>query len=130
MTATSFASPVDVRRYGEYRIVRDPDAPRPLYRFDGRIRSDGSTPFAPEVGRYHLYSGWFCPWAQRVVITRCLAGLEQVITLSYVDDRRDARGWAFRSTRGPDPVNGFALLRQAYDATEPGARALNTGRAA
>jgi len=115
-----YASPVDTEAHGEYRIVRDPDDPRPLYRFDGRIRSDGSTPFAPEAGRYHLYSGWFCPWAQRVVITRSLANLDDVISLSYVDGRRDGRGWAFRQPNGPDPVNGFTLLRQAYDATEPG----------
>ena len=40
--------------------------------------------------------------------------------MSYVDDARDGRGWAFRETHGPDPVNGFTLLRQAYEATEPG----------
>lgn len=118
--ALLFASPVDTAIHGEYRIVQDPDDPRPVYRFDGRIRADGSTPFAPEAGRYHLYSGWFCPWAQRVVITRSLAGLEVVISLSYVDGRRDGSGWAFRKPYGPDPVNGFTLLRQAYDATEAG----------
>src|SRR6187549_1899703 len=118
MTSPAFASPVDIDTFGEYRIDRDD--PRPLYRFDGRISTDGSTPFAAEAGRYHIYSGWFCPWAQRVVITRSLAGLEHVVSLSYVDNRRDARGWGFRETYGPDPVNGFTLLRDAYDATEPG----------
>ncbi len=115
-----FASPVDVARYGEYRITRDPGDPRPLYRFEGRISNDGSTPFAAEAGRYHLYAGWFCPWAQRVTIAHALAGLQDVISVSYVDNARDARGWAFRETNGADPVNGFALLREAYDATEPG----------
>ncbi len=122
MTTTDtviFASPVDTAVHGDYRIVRNPDDPRPLYRFDGRIRADGSTPFAPDAGRYHIYSGWFCPWAQRVVITRSLSRLEDVISLSYVDGRRDGRGWAFRQPYGPDPVNAFPLLRQAYDATEP-----------
>jgi putative glutathione S-transferase len=35
---------------------------------------------------------------------------------------RLGRGWAFREGPGHslDPVNGFALLREAYDATEPG----------
>lgn len=109
-----YASPVDTATFGEYRIVRDPDDPRPLYRFRGRV------PEGTEPGRYHLYSGWFCPWAQRVVITRTLAGLEDVVSLSYVDQHRDARGWAFREANGPDRVNGFTLLREAYDATEPG----------
>ena len=53
---------------------------------------------------------------------RELLGLQDVISLSAVDPVRDGRGWAFRSGDGygPDPVNGFALLREAYEATEPG----------
>ena len=46
--------------------------------------------------------------------------LDDVVSLSYVDDVRDARGWAFRERRGPDLVNGFTFLAQAYEATEPG----------
>jgi putative glutathione S-transferase len=106
--------------YGEYRIRRDPGDPRPLYRFTGRITEDGSSGFRAEAGRYHIYAGWFCPWAQRVTIQHALHGLAQVVTVSYVDGTRDARGRAFRETHGPDPVNGFTLLRQAYEATEPG----------
>jgi len=44
------------------------------------------------------------------------------VSLSYVDDVRDGRGWAFRERRGGDPVNGFTLLAGAYEATEPGYR--------
>ena len=121
MTApTPDASPVDTARFGDYRIERRPDDPRPLYRFDGRVRADGTTAFAATAGRYHIYSGWFCPWAQRVTIVHALARLEGVVSVSYVDGRRDGRGWAFRGLTGPDPVNGFTLLREAYDATEPG----------
>ena len=56
----------------------------------------------------------------RVTIQLALNGLEDVVTVSYVDDRRDGRGWGFRAGRGTDPVNGFTLLRDAYEATEPG----------
>jgi len=51
-----------------------------------------------------------------------LLGLEDVVSLSVVDPIRDGRGWAFRDGPGygPDPVNGFTLIREAYDATEPG----------
>jgi len=115
-----YATPVDTDTFGEYRIVQDASDPRPLYRFEGRISTDGSTSFRAEPARYHVYSGWFCPWAQRVVITRNLAGLEDIVSLSYVDGRRDGRGWAFREANGPDPVNGFTLLRDAYEATERG----------
>jgi glutathionyl-hydroquinone reductase len=127
---TSYASPVDVARYGPYRINQAAGDPRPLYRFTGRLVGTGpdrisptdTTPpqFVAEPGRYHLYSGWFCPWAQRSTLVIAIAGLGEAVSVSYVDGARDARGWAFRETNGPDPVNGFTLLRQAYDATEAG----------
>lgn len=119
-TIAQFASPVDVARYGEYRIVRPPGDERPIYRFNSRVTANGSSGFRAEPGRYHLYAGWFCPWSHRVTIQRALNGLEDVVSVSYLDDRRDARGWAFRERYGPDPVNGFTLLRDAYEATEPG----------
>lgn len=114
------ATPADARVHGEYRINRRPDDPRPLYRFTDRISDNGPAGFTPRAGRYHVYGGWFCPWSQRVTITRALANLDHVITVSYVDNVRDGRGWAFREQYGPDPVNGFVLLRQAYEATEEG----------
>ena len=79
-------------------------------------------PPPPPPGRYHLYISWACPWAHRSAIVRELLGLGDVISLSAVDPIRDGRGWAFREGPGYslDPVNGFALLREAYDATEPG----------
>ena len=119
-TGDRFASPVDTDRYGTYAVPQRPDDPRPLYRFTGRLTADGSGPFPAVPGRYHLYAGWFCPWAQRVVLEIAVNGLQDVIGVSYVDDARDGRGWAFRETHGPDPVNGFTLLRDAYEVTEPG----------
>ncbi len=127
------ASPVDFAvfgDYGDFRPKRQPapadakpgDFVRAAYPFQGRITADGSSGFAAEPGRYHLYISWACPWAHRSAIVRELLGLQDVISLSAVDPVRDGRGWAFRSGDGysPDPVNGFALLREAYEATEPG----------
>ncbi len=125
-TDPRYASPADLERYGAYRIVRDPDDARPLYRFTGRVVSpgagieDGPGRYVAAPGRFHLYSGWFCPWAQRSTLVIALAGLQDAVSVSYVDGARDARGWGFRESNGADPVNGFTLLRQAYDATEPG----------
>jgi putative glutathione S-transferase len=120
----AYASPVDFEAHGQYGAGRgfDPGQAwqRPRYPFRGRITADGSGDFAAEPGRYHLYIAWGCPWAQRTAIVRALMGLEQVVSLSYVDDERDGRGWAFRARRGADPVNGFTLLAEAYEATEPG----------
>ncbi len=124
MTTPAYASPVDYDRYGHYGQGRGFDAgqsfQRPRYKFQGRMTADGSSGYRAEPGRYHLYIAWGCPWAQRTAIVRKLMGLEDVVSLSYVDDERDGRGWAFRARRGADPVNGFALLAEAYEATEPG----------
>ncbi|MBO0774822.1 MAG: glutathione S-transferase family protein [Actinobacteria bacterium] len=127
MTSTAaVASPVDFERYGEYSVKAparaDGSFARPRYRFQDRITADGSSGYPAEPGRYHLYVSLACPWAHRSVIVRSLLGLEDVISLSVVDPVRDGRGWAFRDGPGcsPDPVNGFTLLREAYEATEPG----------
>jgi glutathionyl-hydroquinone reductase len=97
---------------------------RQASRFRDRVTADGSSGFRAEPGRYHLYVSLACPWAHRSIIVRRLKGLEDVISMSVVDPVRDERGWAFRAGRGhgPDPVNGFALLAEAYTASDPGWR--------
>jgi putative glutathione S-transferase len=44
--------------------------------------------------------------------------------MTVVDPIRDDRGWAFRDApgQGPDPVNGFTYLAEAYSATDPAYR--------
>jgi glutathionyl-hydroquinone reductase len=127
---TAGASPVDFAAYGDYggrpkaaaKHEKPAEFSRPAYPFQGRITADGSSGYPAEAGRYHLYISWACPWAQRTAIVRKLLGLADVISLSVVDPVRDGRGWAFREGpgHGLDPVNGFAFLREAYEATEPG----------
>ncbi len=87
--------------------------------FRNWVRADGSTEFPPEAGRYHLYVSLACPWASRAVIYRKLKGLEEAIPMTVVDPVRDARGWRFLE-EGPDPVNGFGYLSEAYLKTDPG----------
>ncbi|MFE3197753.1 glutathione S-transferase C-terminal domain-containing protein [Embleya sp. NPDC059237] len=110
-TQLGYASPVDVDRYGPY------SATNPEYPFVGAI---GDAEFPAEAGRYHVYLAHGCPWAHIVAIVRHARGLTGIVGASYVDEERDARGWAFRERFGPDPVNGFTLLREAYEATVPG----------
>src|ERR1700716_3507776 len=127
------ASPVDFETFGDYgdfkrkqpaqaAVPKPGEFVRPAYPFQGRITADGSSGYPAVPGRYHLYISWACPWAHRSAIVRQLLGLEDVISLSAVDPIRDGRGWAFREGPGHslDLVNGFALLREAYEATEPG----------
>src|ERR1700746_2557064 len=133
MTTTQHgASAVDFANYGDYgdylaKRARPAAAKageffRAAYPFQGRITADGSSGYLAEAGRYHLYISWACPWAHRTAIVRQLLGLQEVISLSAVDPVREGRGWAFRQGPGHslDPVNGFSLLREAYEATEPG----------
>jgi glutathionyl-hydroquinone reductase len=124
MTAGGYAGPLDLERYGPYGVdegfAGGKNFERPRYPFRARLSADGSSGFRAEPGRYHLYIAPSCPWAQRAAIVRKLKGLEDIVSLSVVDDDRDGRGWAFRARRGADPVNGFQFLRQAYEATEPG----------
>jgi putative glutathione S-transferase len=97
------------------RFVRQGDA------FRDWVRADGSTAFAPEFGRYHLYVSYACPWAHRTIIVRKLKGLEDAIGMSVVDPIRDELGWAFREvdeTTTGDPINGFGYLAEAYMATD------------
>jgi glutathionyl-hydroquinone reductase len=125
-TAATVASPVDFETYGDYSVKARPGADgafvRPVYRFADRVSADGATGYPAEAGRYHLYISLACPWAHRSAIVRALLGLVDVVSMSVVDPLRDGRGWAFRDGPGytPDPVNGFTLLREAYEASEPG----------
>jgi glutathionyl-hydroquinone reductase len=89
------------------------------------VRRDGTTPYAPEPNRYHLYVSLACPWACRTLIVRSLKRLDDVVGFTVVDPlRTDEEGWAFRDVPGctPDPVNGFRFLKEAYVATRPGFR--------
>ena len=123
MDFAAFGDYGDFRRKQTASAARQPgEFVRPAYPFRGRITADGSSGYPAVPGRYHLYISWACPWAHRTAIVRQLLGLQDVISLSAVDPVRDGRGWAFREGPGYslDPVNGFALLREAYEATEPG----------
>ena len=94
---------------------------RQRYSIRDRITADGSSGYAAEPQRYHLYVSLACPWAQRANIVRRLLGLESVISMSVVDPIRDERGWAFREGpgHGPDPMCGFQFLSEAYLRTDP-----------
>ena len=99
---------------------RDGAFVRQTSRFRNWVTPDGSSGFAPEIGRYHLYVARACPWAHRTIIARRLMGLDDAISISFVDPIRDERGWAFSEPgRYEDPVNGFRLLSEAYYAADP-----------
>ncbi len=109
------AQPFTIRS-GEHR---DGAFVRQQSRFRNWVTADGSSGFAVEPGRYHLYVARACPWAHRTIVGRRLMGLEQAISISYADPIRDQRGWAFSEPgRYEDPVNGFSFLAEAYQAVD------------
>ncbi|MBI4183387.1 MAG: glutathione S-transferase family protein [Proteobacteria bacterium] len=94
---------------------------RPESAFRGFVTADGTSRFAAEPGRYHLYVSLACPWAHRTLIFRRLKRLDSVIGLSVVDPVLGSEGWRFSDAPGaiPDTVNGFTHLHQLYTRALP-----------
>ncbi len=89
--------------------------------FHHQIRTDGSSDFPAEAGRYHLYVSLGCPWAHRTVLLRALKGLEDAIGLSIVDPVISEQGWQFSDNAGciPDPLYQADYLWQLYVKANP-----------
>ncbi len=84
--------------------------------FRNWIKTDGSSQFIPEKGRYHLYVSLACPWAHRTIILRKLKKLEDIISLSIVDPLMLESGWEFSNYPGsiPDNVNNTKYMYEIY----------------
>ncbi|MCR9142843.1 MAG: glutathione S-transferase family protein [bacterium] len=111
---------------GEWRSTRSNEDKggrfvRPSTTFRDWIRADGSSDFAPEAGRYHLYVSYACPWAHRTLILRKLKGLEDAIGVSVVDPYMGEDGWFFSDAPGAirDSVYGFSFVREIYKKADP-----------
>lgn len=89
---------------------------RPETQFRNWVRADGSTPFQPEAGRYHLFVSLACPWAHRTLILRKLKGLEDAIGVTVVDPLMREEGWTFPD---PDPITGSTRLHEVYTKADP-----------
>ena len=102
---------------------RDGAFVRQQSRFRDWVTADGTSGFAPEAGRYHLY-----------VVARLPVGAPhdhrpaadgprgRDLDLIRRPDPRRARLGLHRPGRYEDPVNGFAFLSEAYLLTRPGVR--------
>lgn len=93
--------------------------------FRESISSKPGAQFPPELGRYHLYVSYACPWATRTLIVRRLKGLASIIGLSVVHWHMDKEGWRFPSKDDPcpgateEPIYGFKRLKQLYYKLNP-----------
>jgi len=102
--------------------AQDGSFERQASRFRDWVQAEPGAAYPAVAGRYHLYVSLACPWAHRTIIYRRLKGLEDAISMTIVDPERDEHGWAIAEGPGntPDPVNGFAWLSDAYEASAPG----------
>jgi len=89
--------------------------------FRDTVTADGSSGFAAEPGRYHLYVSLACPWAHRTLIFRALKKLDDVISLSVVEPFMGADGWTFGPAPGAiaDEMHGAKRLHEVYTAAKP-----------
>jgi glutathionyl-hydroquinone reductase len=87
---------------------------RPNTSFRGYV--NGSSGFAAEPNRYHLYVALSCPWAHRTLLLRALKGLEDAIPISIVAPWTLENGWTFENYPGAtgDQANGCTYLYELY----------------
>ncbi len=84
---------------------------------DGSAGPTGEGGFKAEADRYHLYVSLACPWAHRTLIFRKLKGLEDMVSVSYVDALMLENGWELAG--GEDPIHGARFVHQIYTAADP-----------
>ena len=92
--------------------------------FRDRVQDDPDARFQPESGRYHLYVCNACPWAHRTLLVRSLKGLEDAISVDYVDPFRGEDGWQFTPEKDgctEDSLYGSEYLRELYAEADPDA---------
>jgi glutathionyl-hydroquinone reductase len=87
--------------------IHQPDL-HPRLRYSGRLVAPRSymvdAPpryFMADPGRFQLYAGWFSPWSHRSTLVVALAGLTDVVRVSYIDT-----------------ADGLRRLRKAYEASD------------
>ncbi|MGO9420180.1 glutathione S-transferase family protein [Roseiarcus sp.] len=88
---------------------------------DGSAGPTGDAGFRAESGRYHLYAALVCPWATRVLISRRLKKLEDVVSVAIVEPVLTDEGWRFGDDPGAnrDTLNGATYLHEIYTKADP-----------
>ncbi len=89
-------------------------------KFRDWVRRDGSSVFAPQRDRYHLWVAHNCPWAHRTVITRNLKGLTETVGVSVAHVHRDESGWWFAEGLDEKTAeDGKFALHRLYSSANP-----------
>jgi putative glutathione S-transferase len=92
---------------------------RQISSFRNRIEEGGQ--FPPEIGRYHLYIAYICPWASRTLMMLKLKNLDHVISVSVVNPRLTDQGWSFNGFQGStaDPHLNASYMHEIYSHADP-----------
>ena len=98
------------------RFIRTDSQFRHWVTTDGSAGPTGEAGFKAEKGRYHLYLSYACPWAHRTLIMRHLKGLEDFISVSFVNPYMLEKGWTFEDYPGVigDPIHHAKYLYEVY----------------
>ncbi|KAF5474633.1 hypothetical protein F2P56_006517 [Juglans regia] len=96
--------------------------------FRNFISRSPESQFPAEVGRYHLYISYACPWASRCIAYLKIKGLDKAISFTSVKSKWERTketdehmGWVFPASETeepgaePDPLNGAKSIRELYD---------------
>mgnify|MGYP005650075609 CR=1 FL=1 len=83
---------------------------------DGSPGPTGVGGLKAERGRYHLYVADACPWAHRTILMRRLKGLDDMISVSKVNQFMGENGWTFEEGGGStgDALFGSHYLYEIY----------------
>ena len=102
------------------RFIRTDSQFRHWVTADGSAGPTGEAGFKAEKGRYHLYLSYACPWAHRTLIIRHLKGLEDFISVSFVNPYMLEKGWTFEDYPGviDDPIHHAKYLYEVYLAAD------------
>ncbi len=102
------------------RFIRTDSQFRHWVTADGSAGPTGEAGFKAEKGRYHLYLSYACPWAHRTLIIRHLKGLEDFISVSFVNPYMLEKGWTFEDYPGVigDPIHHAKYLYEVYLAAD------------
>ena len=93
------------------RFIRETSSIRHWVTRDGQVGPSGDAGFPAEVGRYHLFVAYICPWASRTLVVRGLKKLEEIISISVVEPELSNYGWQFSEQ---DVLTRADYLHQVY----------------
>ena len=101
-------------------VAKDGRFKRTESAFRNWVTADGSSGFAAEPGRYHLYAAYSCPWAHRALMFRKLKKLDTVVSVSIAAPGMREQGWTYVDHPdfpevGPDTVVTERITRVSRD---------------